>query len=69
MALAPWNHEVQNAAMRTPTHATKRQFALPPCFPGAADEAGKQLSHVHDPLNLFSFMKETGAAKGSQKSA
>jgi hypothetical protein len=55
---------LQNAVMRTPNHATKRRFVLPPCLPGTADRAGKQISLVCDPLNLFSFMKKTGAGEG-----
>jgi hypothetical protein len=62
--LAPWFHEVQNAAMRTPNHATKRRFVLPPCFPGMENRAGKQISRARDPLNLLSFMEKTGAGEG-----
>lgn len=49
--------------MRTPNHATKRRFVLPPCFPGMANEAGKQISRARDPFNLFIFMKKTGAGE------
>jgi hypothetical protein len=50
--------------MRTQTHATKRRFVLPPCFPETGNRAGKQISRARDPLNLFSFMKKTGAGEG-----
>ena len=64
MTLAAWNREVQNAAMQTPGHATKRRFVLPPCFPGAARRAGKQIPHPPDPLNIFIFKEENGAGEG-----
>ena len=64
IALAPWNHEVQNTAMRTPKHATKRRFVLPPCFPETGDRAGKQISQARGLHNLFSFRRKTGAGEG-----
>ncbi len=64
IALAPWNHGVQNTAMRTLKHATKRLFVLPPCFPGARNRAGKRIPRARNPLNLFSFMGKTGAGEG-----
>ena len=64
MTLAPWNREVQNAAMQTPGHATKRRIVLPPCFPGTARGAGKQILRPCDPLNIFIFMEENGAGEG-----
>ena len=62
--LAPWNREVQIAAMRTPNHAMKRRFVLPPCFPDTADRSGKQIPGAGDPPKLFSFMMKTGAGEG-----
>ena len=64
MTLAPWNREVQNAAMQTPGHATKRRIVLPPCFPGTARGAGKQLPRLRDPHNIFIFIGENGAGEG-----
>jgi hypothetical protein len=64
MTLATWNREVQNAAMHTPSHAMKRQIVLPPCFPGAASRAGKQVPRTRDLLNIFIFIEETGAGEG-----
>ena len=64
ITLAPWNREVQNAAMQTPGYAMKRRIVLPPCFPGTADGAGKQILRPHDLLNMFIFMEENGAGEG-----
>jgi len=64
MTLAPWNREGQNVAMQTPANATKRRFVLPPCFPGTANRAGKQISRPRDLLNMFIFKEENGAGEG-----
>ena len=50
--------------MRTRSYATERRFVLPPCFPAKRNRAGKQISRVRDPLNLFSFLGKTGAGEG-----
>jgi hypothetical protein len=64
MTLVPWNREVQNAAMQTLSHATKSRIVLPPCFPGTARRAEKQIPRPRDLLNLFISMEETGAGEG-----
>ena len=64
MTLAPWNREVQNAAMQTPSYAMKRRIVLPPCFPGTADGAGKQIVRPPDLLNMYIFIEENGAGEG-----
>lgn len=64
MTLAPWNREVQNAAMQTPSYAMKRRIVLPPCFPGTARGAGKQIPRPGVPLNIFIFLEENGAGEG-----
>ena len=64
MTLAPWNREVQNGAMQTPSYAMKRRIVLPPCFPGTARGAGKQIPRLGVPLNIFIFLEENGAGEG-----
>jgi hypothetical protein len=42
----------------------KRRIVLPPCFPGIVNGAGKQDPRPRDLLNMFIFIKETGAGEG-----